>query len=826
MFDSSGSPRVIVVKAMLKMSWQRFTHSLGWQPKLNSGMRAPTRGKFKMGALLSILFMLVMLFQSFFQTRAMIVTHAEPILDTASGKISVDRFLYNQMDGYDDRFGSSKKFIEDQIRREVERGDIRLPADEVIEIFEKNGVAAFRVNDQSLFDHFNLHKVKSSERAPFDRVIGMVFVAIFIALFCMPFAVREKDLASTNGYLEWLYSLPLRGSEILLGKFISTSLIRPLLLIALWPFLTNLLIIAGHSWPIAAFFALSLGLLISVSMAGIELLLDTWLRSRATAVTVQNLQMAMMIIGQLGFYMALASCMASKPTLPWVTWLADRLPGQICQPIGTLLMAPTVFFPTMVIVSATLGLGGYALSAQMLRAGLLSGSGSRTKARTLSHGKMISRSRLACEWLLIKRDRTLATQVIAFPLLMVAYQLLINPKLLANASAAGIAAGIYACGALASLTTASSLLYSEIKGAWLIYNLPIPISSYFQNREKLWRGISTILAGLLLLTAIFLAQSFSLGELWLYAAALLGVWVMGRMVSGIVLGQPKLPNAYNGERPKINLGRTYGAMLLAGSYGGLLYWGDLWAMISALVLFGFLGTAIWQRRQISFRHLMEPTEKEPPSWGVDDALWSVFVFLMVQTIALQILIANGVVAGQAVLIAFLIGGGIASAFTRLRCRSKGLPLPPLQGFSEAAISQKRIVAETCVASVICIAVGAAWIGGIRAGWFMDPTLWQEAQETMSQPFFVFMAVVAAPLIEEPLFRGFVLRTMTGFWRIVPSIFASALLFAIIHPGTSFPPVFLVGIVTAVLYLRSRSLMAPIMLHAVYNFSVVVLAKWL
>lgn len=39
-----------------------------------------------------------------------------------------------------------------------------------------------------------------------------------------------------------------------------------------------------------------------------------------------------------------------------------------------------------------------------------------------------------------------------------------------------------------------------------------------------------------------------------------------------------------------------GAMLLAGIYGGLLWHGTIWPLVSALVIFWFLGIAIWQRR--------------------------------------------------------------------------------------------------------------------------------------------------------------------------------------------------------------------------------------
>ena len=52
-----------------------------------------------------------------------------------------------------------------------------------------------------------------------------------------------------------------------------------------------------------------------------------------------------------------------------------------------------------------------------------------------------------------------------------------------------------------------------------------------------------------------------------------------------------------------------------------------------------------------------------------------------------------------------------------------------------------------------------------------------------------LMVVVAPIIGELLFRGYVFRVMQRAWSPKNAIAASALLFAIVHPGFSFPPVF-------------------------------------
>jgi hypothetical protein len=69
---------------------------------------------------------------------------------------------------------------------------------------------------------------------------------------------------------------------------------------------------------------------------------------------------------------------------------------------------------------------------------------------------------------------------------------------------------------------------------------------------------------------------------------------------------------------------------------------------------------------------------------------------------------------------------------------------------------------------------------------------------------ILLAVVTAPILEKLLFRGFMCRTMLVFWTKKNAVLGSALIFAMAHPGTSFPPVFLLGLATTILYPRSRS----------------------
>ncbi|MFN3360966.1 MAG: lysostaphin resistance A-like protein [Pseudanabaenaceae cyanobacterium] len=77
--------------------------------------------------------------------------------------------------------------------------------------------------------------------------------------------------------------------------------------------------------------------------------------------------------------------------------------------------------------------------------------------------------------------------------------------------------------------------------------------------------------------------------------------------------------------------------------------------------------------------------------------------------------------------------------------------------------------------------------------------------------------VSAPLLEELLFRGFLLPTLTKYLTMRSAIFVSALLFAVAHMNINdLLPLTVLGIVLGVVYDRSRNLSSPIILHSLWN----------
>jgi membrane protease YdiL (CAAX protease family) len=92
--------------------------------------------------------------------------------------------------------------------------------------------------------------------------------------------------------------------------------------------------------------------------------------------------------------------------------------------------------------------------------------------------------------------------------------------------------------------------------------------------------------------------------------------------------------------------------------------------------------------------------------------------------------------------------------------------------------------------------------------------------------FVFLACVAAPFMEELMFRGFFFNALLRYAPVPVAVLLSAVLFGFAHwqPGNAgaIAPLAATGVVLAVVYYRSGSLTASMLTHACFNLFTVVI----
>ena len=87
---------------------------------------------------------------------------------------------------------------------------------------------------------------------------------------------------------------------------------------------------------------------------------------------------------------------------------------------------------------------------------------------------------------------------------------------------------------------------------------------------------------------------------------------------------------------------------------------------------------------------------------------------------------------------------------------------------------------------------------------------------------ILIVVVGAPLIEELLYRGLILRSLDGRINDVLAVVVSAVWFALAHlQGIQWPGLFVFGVVLAVLKHRTGRLGMGVLTHAAFNATTVV-----
>jgi hypothetical protein len=85
---------------------------------------------------------------------------------------------------------------------------------------------------------------------------------------------------------------------------------------------------------------------------------------------------------------------------------------------------------------------------------------------------------------------------------------------------------------------------------------------------------------------------------------------------------------------------------------------------------------------------------------------------------------------------------------------------------------------------------------------------------------VFTFLVVAPVTEEFLFRGILLHRWTTKWGITPALIISSILFGLLH--ANIVGLFVFGLMMALLYIKTRALIVPIICHSLNNLAAIAL----
>jgi membrane protease YdiL (CAAX protease family) len=236
-----------------------------------------------------------------------------------------------------------------------------------------------------------------------------------------------------------------------------------------------------------------------------------------------------------------------------------------------------------------------------------------------------------------------------------------------------------------------------------------------------------------------------------------------------------------------------------------------------MVLTLLLAFALWQKARDQLGYLLDPDASPPARVSTSDGLIAVMVFFVAQAVTAVVAVkvmGGGRMTGAAMTIAFSIAGALTYSLMRsvyAKANTEGVPRV-LGNDNRPLLGVAGGLAAAAIALLYLLALDAA---GLLQSAMRDGSSYASLGLWMLP-----LAVIAAPIFEEFIFRGLIfggLRRSFGVW---PAVLASAAVFAIVHPTFSIAPVFVMGVCAALVYERTRSLLAPMLVHAVYNASVI------
>lgn len=95
-----------------------------------------------------------------------------------------------------------------------------------------------------------------------------------------------------------------------------------------------------------------------------------------------------------------------------------------------------------------------------------------------------------------------------------------------------------------------------------------------------------------------------------------------------------------------------------------------------------------------------------------------------------------------------------------------------------------------------------------------------AEVEISYIYIFITAVIFAPLVEEVVFRGYLMNKWVDKYGMNKGIWFSSLIFMIVHFQSLFIPQLLLGLFCAIIYAKYKNLFYPIIAHALYNLFVI------
>lgn len=666
---------------------------------------------------------------------------------------------------------------------------------------------------------------------PLARGVTLLLIYLVICLVFIDLGMKNTDLGSVEGDLVWLHTFPVPSWTLFAARLFQYTIATvfgwfvflPLLLTCAW---------TAHRLTVALPLALLGTLYLNFTVACGRFLGETWLRQRFSVRILKNLQGLFTLIGVIGLFAQLYMLNEGVPRAGILRLLESAHdPGSnpAGWPLVLVLGSPATAWIAACMALFTLALGAVTLTilSRLVKRGLLRQSGTYRGVRTPGKRDAVTRVTgvLSKELRLLMRDRNLLVQTVILPILLLGLQfsfvedlMEILTKLPSRLATAAFSVGTYG---LASSSMAS--LAIEQRALWILFTLPVPIEQVLFRKAALWGAVAATLTTGVIGIGLFHAGIPGPEGILELVLAVIGILLFALI--GTCLGALGTDPFEPEVRLRLDPAKVKIFMYLMASHAAILLVQSIGAKVAMTLLLGAFAYALVQDLRREIPYLLEPVEGPPPIITLSDGIYCVLGFFVSQQLISLFLIHAFDMENLGLVLnaSFGASGLLVFLLSRSSFWRRGVTDLPTFWPRDEARSFGGLMRGVPVGLFYGLSAGLVGIGYMITLMNTHPVLWVESQKTAldpGNPWFLVLAILAAPLFEEYIFRGLVMRGLEASVSPRHAVFGSALLFALVHPTLSFFPVLALGIGTALAYQRSRSLAAAMVTHAVYNALVV------
>ena len=704
----------------------------------------------------------------------------------------------------------------------------------MLEHYRRHGAAGFRDQRMAVLPGPDLWPPPAA-RMRLLKALAVFMAVITITLLAYSLGQSNRQLGQGRWDLEWLFSMPVPAGRLFLARICQYGLLNMLGWIVAMPVLLAALLSAGWGYwavPLAVAGTLHITFLVAAG----RVLAETYAQARLSRARAGSLQAVLTIIGSVLLFVLILMAY-NEQVARLLVRVSDPLPDAVvCLP-GALAAAlcgsnlPWLIVLGMAVASwaaAYLSLHG---CATLVREGLTLQSGAPSVRGSAAAGGGVAARPwreiggvLGKELLLLRRDRNLLAATVVLPLLGGMFQFFIYPTLTQEVRQDGrhAAAAAFGIGAYVLLISSMQTLARE-QALWILYTFPRRLYRMLLAKAALWTGLAALFA-LALLAWFLLPGGLTPRKVAMGLFALGGLAGFSFINFGLVILNWRPEHVHRGSTVKSQA--AYGSMLLGGMFTSSMYLGLPWIQAVMLMLYVMIAAAIWQLVRDRLPYLLDPSAKPPPVITLADGMAAVFAFLTLTYLAsfcLQALIDRPAVNLS---VSFVLAGLVVTGVSLLVLWRRRVPdLLARLGLRPGARGWWRALAWGLAGGMSAGAAGmlylvlAQHVPFVRELVQHAPRL--EVSDWRDQWWLVGLVVLAAPVFEEFIFRGLVLRGLEGIVRPVLAVVATATLFAVIHPPASMAPVFVLGLTAGLVFRHTGLLIAPMLTHAVYNCIVMV-----